>query len=163
MQTQAKGLPIDIGIPEESRKEIAEGLSRLLADTYSLYLKTHNFHWNVTGPMFQTLHLMFETQYNELALAVDLIAERIRALGFPAPGTYTDFSQLSSIPETPGVPKAEEMIRLLVEGQEAVARTARSIFPVAEKVNDEPTADLLTQRLQVHEKTAWMLRSLLEA
>ena len=163
MQTQAKGLPIDIGIPEDSRKEIAEGLSRLLADTYSLYLKTHNFHWNVTGPMFQTLHLMFETQYNELALAVDLIAERIRALGFPAPGTYTDFSQLSSIPETPGVPKAEEMIRLLVEGQEAVARTARSIFPVAEKVNDEPTADLLTQRLQVHEKTAWMLRSLLEA
>ena len=163
MQTQAKGLPIDIGIPEDSRKEIASGLSRLLADTYSLYLKTHNFHWNVTGPMFQTLHLMFETQYNELALAVDLIAERIRALGFPAPGTYTDFSQLSSIPETPGVPKAEEMIRLLVEGQEAVARTARSIFPVAEKVNDEPTADLLTQRLQVHEKTAWMLRSLLEA
>jgi starvation-inducible DNA-binding protein len=162
MQTQAKGLPIDIGIPEDSRKEIAEGLSRLLADTYSLYLKTHNFHWNVTGPMFQTLHLMFETQYNELALAVDLIAERIRALGFPAPGTYTDFSQLSSIPETPGVPKAEEMIRLLVEGQESVARTARSIFPLAEKVNDEPTADLLTQRLQVHEKTAWMLRSLLE-
>jgi starvation-inducible DNA-binding protein len=162
MQTQAKGLPIDIGIPEDSRKEIASGLSRLLADTYSLYLKTHNFHWNVTGPMFQTLHLMFETQYNELALAVDLIAERIRALGFPAPGTYTDFSQLSSIPETPGVPKAEEMIRLLVEGQESVARTARSIFPLAEKVNDEPTADLLTQRLQVHEKTAWMLRSLLE-
>jgi starvation-inducible DNA-binding protein len=163
MQTQAKGLPIDIGIPEESRKEIAEGLSRLLADTYSLYLKTHNFHWNVTGPMFQTLHLMFETQYNELALAVDLIAERIRALGFPAPGTYTDFANLSSIAETPGVPKAEEMIRLLVEGQESVARTARSIFPLAEKVNDEPTADLLTQRLQVHEKTAWMLRSLLEA
>lgn len=163
MQTQAKGLPIDIGIPEESRKEIAEGLSRLLADTYSLYLKTHNFHWNVTGPMFQTLHLMFETQYNELALAVDLIAERIRALGFPAPGTYTDFAKLSSIEETPGVPKAEEMIRLLVEGQESVARTARSIFPLAEKVNDEPTADLLTQRLQVHEKTAWMLRSLLEA
>lgn len=162
MQAQAKGLPIDIGIPEDSRKEIAEGLSRLLADTYSLYLKTHNFHWNVTGPMFQTLHLMFETQYNELALAVDLIAERIRALGVPAPGTYTDFANLSSIPETPGVPKAKEMIRLLVEGQESVARTARSIFPLAEKVNDEPTADLLTQRLQVHEKTAWMLRSLLE-
>lgn len=162
MQAQAKGLPIDIGIPEDSRKEIAEGLSRLLADTYSLYLKTHNFHWNVTGPMFQTLHLMFETQYNELALAVDLIAERIRALGVPAPGTYTDFAKLSSIPETPGVPKAKEMIRLLVEGQESVARTARSIFPLAEKVNDEPTADLLTQRLQVHEKTAWMLRSLLE-
>lgn len=162
MPAQAKGLPIDIGIPEDSRKEIAEGLSRLLADTYSLYLKTHNFHWNVTGSMFQTLHLMFETQYNELALAVDLIAERIRALGVPAPGTYTDFAKLSSIPETPGVPKAKEMIRLLVEGQESVARTARSIFPLAEKVNDEPTADLLTQRLQVHEKTAWMLRSLLE-
>ena len=162
MQTQPKGIPVNIGIPEESRKEIADGLSRLLADTYSLYLKTHNFHWNVTGPMFQTLHLMFETQYNELALAVDLIAERIRALGFPAPGTYSDFTRLSSIEETPGVPKADEMIRLLVEGQEAVARTARSIFPSTEKVNDEPTADLLTQRLQVHEKTAWMLRSLVE-
>jgi len=163
MQAQQKSLPIDIGIPESSRQEIAQGLSRLLADTYSLYLKTHNFHWNVTGPMFQTLHLMFETQYTELALAVDLIAERIRALGFPAPGTYSDYAKLSSIAETPGVPKAEEMIRLLVEGQEAVARTARSIFPVAEQVNDEPTADLLTQRLQVHEKTAWMLRSLLES
>lgn len=162
MQAQAKGIPIDIGIPEESRKEIAQGLSRLLADTYSLYLKTHNFHWNVTGPMFQTLHLMFETHYNELALAVDQVAERIRALGFPAPGTYSDFAQLSSIEETPGVPKAEEMIRLLVQGHEAVAKTARSIFSVADKVNDEPTADLLTQRLQVHEKTAWMLRSLLE-
>ncbi|HEY9609763.1 Dps family protein [Allocoleopsis sp.] len=162
MQAQAKGLPIDIGLPEESRKEIAEGLSRLLADTYSLYLKTHNFHWNVTGPMFQTLHLMFETHYNELALAVDLVAERIRALGFPAPGTYSDFAKLSSIEETPGVPKAQEMIRLLVQGHEAVAKTARSIFPIADKVNDEPTADLLTQRLQVHEKTAWMLRSLLE-
>ena len=159
---QAKSLPINLGIPEESSKEIADGLSRLLADTYSLYLKTHNFHWNVTGPMFQTLHLMFETQYTELALAVDLIAERIRALGFPAPGTYSDYAKLSSIEETPGVPKAQEMIRLLVEGQEAVARTARSIFPVADQVNDEPTADLLTQRLQVHEKTAWMLRSLLE-
>lgn len=158
---QAK-IPINLGIPEASRQEIAEGLSRLLADTYSLYLKTHNFHWNVTGPMFQTLHLMFETQYTELALAVDLIAERIRALGFPAPGTYSDYAKLSSIEETPGVPKAQDMIRLLVEGQESVARTARSIFPVADKVNDEPTADLLTQRLQVHEKTAWMLRSLLE-
>jgi starvation-inducible DNA-binding protein len=162
MQAQTKGLSIDIGIPEESRKEIAEGLSRLLADTYSLYLKTHNFHWNVTGPMFQTLHLMFETHYNELALAVDQVAERIRALGFRAPGTYSDFAKLSSIEETPGVPKAEEMIRLLVQGHEAVAKTARSIFPIADKVNDEPTADLLTQRLQVHEKTAWMLRSLLE-
>ena len=158
---QAK-VPINLGIPEASRQEIAEGLSRLLADTYSLYLKTHNFHWNVTGPMFQTLHLMFETQYTELALAVDLIAERIRALGFPAPGTYSAYAKLSSIEETPGVPKAQDMIRLLVEGQESVARTARSIFPIADQVNDEPTADLLTQRLQVHEKTAWMLRSLLE-
>jgi starvation-inducible DNA-binding protein len=154
---------IDIGIQEQDRKTIAEGLSRLLADTYTLYLKTHNFHWNVTGPMFQTLHLMFETQYNELALAVDLIAERIRALGYPAPGTYGEYGKLSSIKETTGVPKAEEMIRLLVEGQEAVVRTARSVFPVVDKVNDEPTADLLTQRMQVHEKTAWMLRSLLEA
>lgn len=162
MLTRDKFPPINIGINEEDRKEIAEGLSRLLADTYTLYLKTHNFHWNVTGPMFQTLHLMFETQYTELALAVDLIAERIRALGYPAPGTYNDFARLSSIQEAPGVPKASEMIRLLVEGQEAVVRTARSIFPAVEKVNDEPTADLLTQRMQLHEKNAWMLRSLLE-
>lgn len=154
-------MQINIGIEEKDRKEIAEGLSRLLADTYTLYLKTHNFHWNVTGPMFQTLHLMFETQYNELALAVDLIAERIRALGFPAPGTYTQFKELSSIKEETGVPNSEQMIRLLVEGQESVIRTARSIFPLTEKVNDEPTADLLTQRMQLHEKTAWMLRSLL--
>lgn len=153
---------IDIGIKDKDRKAIAEGLSHLLADTYTLYLKTHNFHWNVTGPMFQTLHLMFETQYNELALAVDLIAERIRALGYPAPGTYGEYAKLSSIKETAGVPKAEKMIELLVEGQEAVVRTAREVFPVVEKVNDEPTADLLTQRMQVHEKTAWMLRSLLE-
>jgi starvation-inducible DNA-binding protein len=153
---------IDIGIKDTDRKAIADGLSRLLADTYTLYLKTHNFHWNVTGPMFQTLHLMFETQYNELALAVDLIAERIRALGFPAPGTYSDYAKLSSIKETPGVPKAEEMIKLLVEGQEAVVRTARSIFEKVDEAHDEPTADLLTQRMQVHEKTAWMLRSLLE-
>ena len=153
---------IDIGINASDRKAIADGLSRLLADTYTLYLKTHNFHWNVTGPMFQTLHLMFETQYNELALAVDLIAERIRALGYPAPGTYAEYSKLSSIKEGAGVPKAEEMIKLLVEGQEAVVRTARSVFPAAEKANDEPTADLLTQRMQIHEKTAWMLRSLLE-
>ncbi|WP_287128053.1 Dps family protein [Candidatus Cyanaurora vandensis] len=153
---------INLGIAEADRAQIVEGLSRLLADTYSLYLKTHNFHWNVTGPMFNTLHLMFETQYTELAMAVDLIAERIRSLGFPAPGTYSEFGQLSSIPETPGVPKAEQMIQLLVEGQEAVVRTARSIFPLVDKVNDEPTADLLTQRMQVHEKTAWMLRSLLE-
>jgi starvation-inducible DNA-binding protein len=153
---------MDIGINQQDRKDIADGLSRLLADTYTLYLKTHNFHWNVTGPMFQTLHLMFETQYTELALAVDLIAERIRALGYPAPGTYADYSRLSSIKEESGVPKAEEMIRLLVSGQESVVRTARSIFPAAEKANDEPTADLLTQRMQIHEKTAWMLRSLLE-
>lgn len=158
MQSQV----VNIGINEENRAKIAEGLSRLLADTYTLYLKTHNFHWNVTGPMFNTLHLMFETQYNELALAVDLIAERIRALGYPAPGTYSEYAKLSSINETPGVPKANEMIRLLVEGQEAVVRTARSIFPLVEEVNDEPSADLLTQRMQVHEKTAWMLRSLLE-
>ena len=155
-------MKIDIGIKEKDRAGIAKGLSRLLADTYTLYLQTHNFHWNVTGPMFQTLHLMFETHYTELAGAVDLIAERIRALGFPAPGTYAEFGRLSSIKESSGVPKAEQMIRLLVEGQEAVVRTARSIFPVAEKANDEATADLLTQRIQLHEKTAWMLRSLLE-
>lgn len=157
-----KTAKIDIGIKDKDRKAIADGLSRLLADTYTLYLKTHNFHWNVTGPMFQTLHLMFETQYNELALAVDQIAERIRALGYPAPGTYADYVKLSSIKETPGVPKAEKMIALLVEGQEAVARTARSVFPVVDKANDEPTADLLTQRMQIHEKNAWMLRSLIE-
>ena len=162
MPSKPKNVSFNIGIDDASRAKIAEGLSRLLADTYTLYLKTHNFHWNVTGPMFQTLHLMFETQYTELALAVDLIAERIRALGYPAPGTYSEYVKLSSIPETPGVPKATEMIRLLVEGQEAVVRTARSVFPVVDEVNDEPTADLLTQRMQVHEKTAWMLRSLLE-
>lgn len=154
--------PIDIGIKKEDRKAIADGLARLLADTYTLYLKTHNFHWNVTGPMFQTLHLMFETQYNELWLAIDLIAERIRALGYPAPGTYAEYAKLSSIKESTGVPKAEEMIGLLVEGQEAVVRTARSVFPVVDKANDAPTADLLTQRMQIHEKSAWMLRSLLE-
>jgi len=153
---------IDIGISKKDRAAIADGLSKLLADTYTLYLKTHNFHWNVTGPMFQTLHLMFETQYTELALAVDLIAERIRALGFPAPGTYGEYARLSSIKETSGVPKAEAMIRMLVEGQEAVVRTARSIFPAAERATDEATADLLTQRIQLHEKTAWMLRSLLD-
>jgi len=153
---------IDIGISSEDRKAIAEGLSRVLADTYTLYLKTHNFHWNVTGPMFNTLHLMFEQQYNELALAVDLVAERIRALGFPAPGTYKAYAKLSSIEEAEGVPSAEEMIAQLVRGQESVARTARSVFPVVERANDQPTADLLTQRMQVHEKTAWMLRALLE-
>ena len=153
---------IDIGIAEADRKAIAEGLSRLLADTYTLYLKTHNFHWNVTGPMFNTLHLMFEAQYTELALAVDLIAERIRALGVPAPGSYKAYSKLSSIEETDGVPSAEEMIALLVRGNEQVSKTARSVFPAAEKAGDEPTADLLTQRMQVAEKTAWMLRSLLQ-
>jgi starvation-inducible DNA-binding protein len=153
---------IDIGIEAGKRKEIASGLSRVLADTYTLYLETHNFHWNVTGPMFQTLHLMFETQYNELATAVDLVAERIRALGFPAPGTYKQFTTLSSIKEEDGVPKAQEMIRLLVEGHETVARTAREVFKSAEGASDQPTCDLLTQRMQVHEKTAWMLRSLLE-
>ena len=156
-------MEINIGIPQADRAAIAEGLSRLLADTYTLYLKTHNFHWNVTGPMFNTLHLMFEAQYTELALAVDLIAERIRALGFPAPGTYASYARLSSIKEEEGVPNAQDMIRQLVQGQESVVRTARGIFPLIEQVSDEPTADLLTQRMQVHEKTAWMLRSLLDS
>jgi starvation-inducible DNA-binding protein len=160
--TRGYASSIDIGISEADRREIAQGLSRLLADTYTLYLKTHNFHWNVTGPMFNTLHLMFEEQYTELSAAVDLVAERIRALGFPAPGSYKDYARLSSIGETEGVPSAEEMIALLVEGQEAVTRTARGVFEVAERANDQPTADLLTQRMQVHEKTAWMLRTLLE-
>ena len=155
-------MDIDIGIAQEDRARIADGLSRLLADSYTLYLTTHNFHWNVTGPMFNTLHLMFEGQYTELALAVDLVAERIRALGFPAPGTYAQFASLTSIQEPQGVPSATEMIRQLVAGQEAVVRTARSVLPLAGKVDDEPTADLLTQRMQVHEKNAWMLRSLLE-
>ena len=155
-------MKIDIGIDPTNRKAIADGLSRLLADEYTLYLKTHNFHWNVTGPMFNTLHLMFEQQYNESALAVDTVAERIRALGFPAPGTYSAYAKLSSIEETEGVPGAEEMVRLLVKGHEACAKTARSVFPKADAAHDEPTADLLTQRMQMHEKTAWMLRSLLE-
>lgn len=155
-------MKMDIGIAEKDRKEIAEGLGRLLADSYTLYLKTHNFHWNVTGPMFQTLHLMFEQQYNELALAVDLIAERIRALGHPAPGTYAEFSRLTSIKEPTGVPAARDMITQLVEGQEAVVRTARSIIAVADKAQDEATLDVITQRIQLHEKSAWMLRSLLQ-
>jgi starvation-inducible DNA-binding protein len=157
-------MEIDIGIEEADRKEIAEGLSQLLADTYLLYVKTHGYHWNVTGPLFNTLHLMFETQYNELALAVDQIAERIRALGFPAPASYGEFSRLASVPEdgTADWPSAEEMVRRLVKGQEAVVRTARSVFPAVERAGDQPTADLLTQRMQVHEKTAWMLRSMLE-
>jgi starvation-inducible DNA-binding protein len=159
-----KGEPyaIDIGIGAQERKSIADGLSHLLADTYTLYLKTHNYHWNVTGPMFNTLHLMFETQYNELALAVDLIAERIRALGHPAPGSYAQYAKMSVIKETDGVPVAEDMIADLVNGQEAVVRTARRILPVAEQANDQPTIDLLTQRMNIHEKTAWMLRALLE-
>lgn len=155
-------MEIDIGINAKERTKIADGLSRLLADSYTLYLMTHNFHWNVTGPMFNTLHLMFEGQYNELALAVDAIAERIRALGLPAPGTYKEFQKLTSIKEPESGLSAEAMIRELVRGQEAVIKTARGIFPVAEKSSDEPTADLLTQRMQVHEKNAWMLRSLLE-
>lgn len=153
---------MDIGINQQDRQAIAEGLSKLLADTYSLYLKTHYFHWNVTGPMFNTLHLMFETQYNELALAVDMVAERIRSLDVYAPGTYSQFAKLTSIKESEGVPKANDMIAELVSGHEAVCRTARSVFPAAEKASDEATADLLTQRLQLHEKTSWMLRSLLE-
>ena len=157
-----KTAPINIGIPEQGRKKIAEGLAKLLADSYTLYLMTHNFHWNVTGPMFNTLHLMFMGQYTEQWNALDLIAERIRSLGFPAPGTYKEFAKLASIKEGDGVPKAMDMVRLLVAAQEATARTARSLFPVVEKANDQPTMDLLTQRLDVHEKTAWMLRSLLE-
>jgi starvation-inducible DNA-binding protein len=158
----SNGPQMDLGIQPAQRKAIAEGLAKVLADTYTLYLKTHNFHWNVTGPMFQTLHLMFEQQYNELALAVDLVAERIRALGYPAPGSYAEFSKLSSISEAKGVPLAEDMIHQLVGGQEALVRTARKVFATAEKASDQVTLDLLTQRMQVHEKTAWMLRSLLE-
>ena len=167
-KTTAKPRPrtaaaIDIGITEADRRKIAAGLSRLLADTYTLYLQTHNFHWNVTGPMFNTLHLMFMTQYTELWNAVDPIAERIRSLGHPAPGSYGQFGKLSSIGDAPAEPpKALDMVRILVQGHEAVARTARGVFPLAEKAHDQPTADLLTQRLDVHEKTAWMLRSLLE-
>ena len=152
---------IDIGISAIERAAIAKGLSALLADSYTLYLMTHNFHWNVTGPMFNTLHLMFMEQYTEQWNALDLIAERIRALGHPAPGTYKEFVKLASIKEPAGVPKATDMIRLLVVAQEGTARTARQLLPLVSKANDQPTSDLLTQRLQVHEKTAWMLRSLL--
>jgi starvation-inducible DNA-binding protein len=157
-----KAMKIDIGIPEQERKKIAGGLSKLLSDTYTLYLKTHNFHWNVTGPMFNTLHLMFETQYTELATAVDEVAERIRALDMPAPGSYSQFAKLTRIKEATGTPEATEMLRQLVADHEAVVRTAREVFPLADKSHDEPTADLLTQRMQVHEKTAWMLRSMLQ-
>ena len=153
---------ISIGLSDEQRESISGGLSHLLADSYTLYLMTHNFHWNVTGPMFNTLHLMFMGQYTEQWAALDLIAERIRALGFPAPGTYKQFSDLASIKEVEGVPKAMDMVQLLVNAQEATARTARGLFPIVDEANDQPTADLLTQRLDVHEKTAWMLRSLLE-
>ena len=154
---------INIGISEKDRAAIAQGLSRLLADTYTLYLTTHNFHWNVTGPMFNTLHTMFMTQYTELWNAVDPIAERIRSLGHVAPGSYADFGKLASVPDAPSKPpKALDMVRVLVEGHEAVARTARSLFSLVDKASDEPTADLLTQRLTVHEQAAWMLRSLLE-
>ena len=161
--TAAAAMPIKIGISAKDRELIAEGLSRLLADTYTLYLTTHNFHWNVTGPMFNTLHTMFMGQYTELWNAVDPVAERIRSLGHFAPGSYGQFGKLTSLPDVPATPpKANEMIRILVEGNEAVARTARELFPLADKANDQPTADLLTQRLTVHEQNAWMLRSLLE-
>ncbi len=160
---KAESKQIDIGISAADREKIAAELSRLLADTYTLYLTTHNFHWNVTGPMFNTLHAMFMTQYTELWNAVDPIAERIRALGHPAPGSYGEFGRLSSVADAPvKPPKALDMVRTLMKGHEAVARTARGIFPLVEKAKDQPTADLLTQRLNVHEKTAWMLRSLLE-
>ncbi len=153
-------MEIDIGIKEQDRQDIAQGLARLLADSYTLYLKTHNYHWNVTGPQFNTLHQMFEEQYTELAVAVDEIAERIRALGEWAPGSYSAYAKLTSIEEEENVPDAEQMIRQLVKGQEAVVRTARSVIKAADAANDEPTADLLTQRMQVHEKNAWMLRSM---
>lgn len=159
---KGKVMDIDIGISEKDRQDIADGLSRLLADTYTLYLKTHNFHWNVTGPLFNTLHLMFEQQYNELALAVDAIAERIRALGVIAPGSYAQFGKLTSVKEELGHPSAQEMMRQLARDQETVARTAREVFPLTEKASDQPTADLLTERMLVHEKAAWMLRSMLK-
>jgi starvation-inducible DNA-binding protein len=155
-------MKIDIGIAEKDRKAIAKGLSALLADTYTLYLKTHNFHWNVTGPMFNTLHLMFEAQYTELSTAVDSIAERIRSLGERAPGSYAEFGKMTSIEEATGTSDAKSMIKQLVEGNEAVVKTARGIFDTADSAGDEATTDLLTQRLQTHEKAAWMLRSLLD-
>lgn len=155
-------MSINMGLSESSRKKIADGLAHLLADSYTLYLKTHNFHWNVVGPMFQALHILFENQYTELALASDEIAERIRALGFPAPGSYQQFAKLTIIKEETGVPPAKQMIQQLVEGQELVAKTARSLFKPAEEANDQATLDLLTRRVEAHEKNAWMLRSLLE-
>lgn len=153
---------IDIGISENDRARIAKGLSGFLSDSYTLYLMTHNFHWNVKGPMFNSLHVMFMEQYTEQWAALDQIAERIRALGYPAPGTYKEFSRLASIKEIEGVPTAMEMVRHLVEAQEATARTGRALFPLLDEANDQPSADMLTQRLDIHEKTAWMLRSILE-
>ena len=160
---KAKATPINIGISAGDREKIVQGLSALLADSFSLYLMTHNFHWNVTGPQFNSLHQMFMVQYTEQWNALDVIAERIRSLGYPAPGSFKDLAKLSSVKEVAGVPVAEDMVRLLVEAQETTARTARKLFPLVEAANDQPTADLLTQRLDVHEKTAWMLRSTLDA
>ena len=154
-------MELNTGISADDRQQISAKLAILLADSYSLYLKTHNYHWNVSGPLFNTLHQMFEGQYTELATAVDEIAERIRALGIKAPGSYTEFAKLTSIEEGSGEEPAEEMIRQLLVGQETVVRTAREAFPAADAANDEPTADLLTQRMQIHEKNAWMLRSML--
>ncbi|MEN9836825.1 MAG: hypothetical protein RLZ79_493 [Pseudomonadota bacterium] len=162
-KAKTKSPGIDIGIKSSDRKKIVDGLAELLADSYTLYQMTHNFHWNVTGPQFNSLHQMFMTQYTEQWTALDLIAERIRALGYPAPGTYRQFAKLASIKEVEGVPSANDMIRHLVTAQEATARTARRLFPIVSAADDQPTADLLTQRLEVHEKTAWMLRSLLES
>jgi len=159
---KTKGMPVDIGISDVDREKIVQGLSALLADSYTLYLMTHNFHWNVKGPQFNSLHMMFMTQYTEQWNALDIIAERIRALGHPTPGTYKEFVKRTSIKEVEGVPKADDMVRHLVKAQEATARTARKLLPVVEAADDQPTIDLLTQRLDVHEKTAWMLRSLLE-
>lgn len=159
--TTAQAMPVNIGIDEKNRKEIVDGLTRLLADTYSLYLKTHNFHWNVTGPMFQSHHKMFEEQYRELFTAVDEIAERIRALGFPVPASSSNFSRMTSIKEETGIPRADDMVRQLVEGHETVDRTARQLLPAVEHAQDQTTMDLLADRMQIHEKTAWMLRSLL--
>ncbi|CAN5395103.1 non-specific DNA-binding protein DpsA [soil metagenome] len=155
-------MQLNIGIDQNTRKDISQGLAQVLADTYTLYLQTHNFHWNVTGPMFETLHLLFEKQYNELWLAADFIAERIRSLGFPAPGTYAEFTQLATIKEQAGVPDAKNMLRILLEGHESLCRSTRNLFPLAEDARDASTADLLTERMEAHEKTSWMLRSLLE-
>ena len=162
MSKKSKSTAINIGINESDRAKIVDGLSALLADSFTLYMMTHNFHWNVTGPQFNSLHLMFMGQYTEQWNALDIIAERIRALGHPAPGTFSEFAKLTSVKEVSGVPKATDMVRHLVDAQETTARTARKLFPVVEAANDQPTADLLTQRLEIHEKTAWMLRSLLE-